>query len=107
MITMGWLKHVVIDLAITVVIIIATTTGLIWAQWVVWIYTPFMLLLKIGALSGNGKGPASNTDVPEWFFHLLYGINVAVLFFFHWWYPAAGWAGIWVLSFIAAQRAKK
>ena len=104
---MDWIKHVIIDIAVTVVIIIAAVTGQVWAQWVVWIYTPFMLLLKLTGFFGSGVTGGfqrTDTDVPPWFYHLLYAINVGVLLIYGWWLVGAGWGLIWVLSYATEQR---
>ena len=102
---MGWLKHVVIDLAVTLVIVVAVVTGQAWAQWIVWIYTPFMLFLKLGALFGGSlTAQIQQPDVPAWFFHVLYAFNVAVLLFYGWWLGGTGWALIWALSAAAERR---
>jgi hypothetical protein len=107
---MGWLKHVIIDLAVTVVIVIAAVTGAVWAQWVVWIYTPFMLLLKLVGVFGAGvtaQFKRAGAEVPTWFYHALYAVNVGVLLVYGWWLVGAGWGLIWILSVAAEMRARR
>ncbi len=107
---MSWLKHVLLDLAVTVVILLAVLTEQAWARWVVWIYTPLMLLLKVVAVFGAGltaQVKRADAKVPVWFYHLLYAINVGVLLGFGWWLVGAGWALIWGLSVLAERRARK
>lgn len=102
---MGWLKHVILDLAVTAVILVAVLTGQAWAQWVVWLYTPFMLLLKVGAFFGGSlTAQVRQPDVPAWFFHGLYAVNVGALLAYGWWLEGAGWALIWALSAADAHR---
>ncbi len=106
---MGWLKHVLIDLAVTVVIVIAAVTGAVWAQWVVWIYTPFMLLLKLIGIFGAGvtaQFKRADAEVPVWFYHALYAVNVGVLLVYGWRLVGAGWVLIWILSVAAERRAR-
>ena len=107
---MGWLKHVIIDLAVTVVIVIAAVTGAVWAQWVVWIYTPFMLLLKLIGVFGAGvtaQFKRADAEVPKGFYHALYAVNVGILLVYGWWLVGAGWVLIWALSVAAEMRARR
>lgn len=106
---MNWFKSTIVDVAVTVCIVLAAFVEVEWARWVIWIYTPFILLLKVGALFAPPaikKAPSSKkqAEVPEWFFHLLYGANVLLLLVAGWWLVAAGWAAIWVVSYVAARR---
>jgi hypothetical protein len=99
---MGWLRHALIDIAATVIILIAVFASQVWALWIVWIYTPFLLLLKIGAFTaGVGR---SAEGVPDWFYHLLYAANVVVLLFATLYWVAGGWVAIWLLSAIVGAR---
>ena len=98
---MSWLKHVLIDIVATLVILVAAVGEAAWAEWIVLIYTPLMLLLKIVALVGERfmrQFQREETDVPRWFYHLLYGINTGVLFLYGWWLVGGQWAMIWILS---------
>jgi len=114
---MSWIKHVIIDLAVSLLIVLATTLDLPWARWIVLIYTPFMLILKIvvflGSRSLSPLKPQGDA-VPRWFYHLLYAINVLFSAFgaystqettaHHWWMIAGGWTLIWVLSIVIEVR---
>ncbi|MDX1430232.1 MAG: hypothetical protein R3282_08090 [Rhodothermales bacterium] len=101
---MAWLKETIIDVLVTICIALATLQDLEWARWVVWIYTPFMLLLKIGVYFGPTvvkRGKKEKTGgAPDWVFHLLYGANVVLLLAAQWWLVAAGWAAIWLISYL-------
>jgi hypothetical protein len=99
---MGWVRHVIIDLVITLCVVLATFFAQGWAAWVVWIYTPAMVLLKIGAI--GAKLPQAKDGPPDWFFHVLYAVNVVILLYHGWYWVAAGWVVIWVLSALAAAR---
>ena len=105
---MGWLKNVVIDVAVTIIIILVTLNVLPeWADWIVYIYTPFMLLLKALALfSGVNKIKQKETgdEPPPWFFHALYAINLGALVYAQWWLIAGQWALIWLFSFVIEKR---
>jgi hypothetical protein len=110
---MNWLKHVFVDVAVTALIVLAATMDLVWARWIVLIYTPLMLILKIVAFAGSNslsKIKQKETGVPVWFYHVLYAVNVVVAIvaamqgMTHWWLIAGGWALIWTLSIAADAR---
>lgn len=104
---MNWIKALIIDVTVTIVIIIAVTTEMEWARWAVIIYTPFMLLLKLVALLGGSLTRKFKKNVPEappWAYHILYLINVAAPALVQWWLIAAQWAAIWLLSYLEFRR---
>jgi len=102
---MFWIKNALIDLAITAVIAIFYFNGATWGWWIIVIYTPLMVLLKVFALSGIANAVQRKADdVPVWFYHLLFGANVVLLMLSNLLLLAAGWAAIWVLSTIAESR---
>ncbi len=104
---MTWIKNAVIDVAITAVIVAYTLTLAAWGWWIIAIYTPLMLLLKIFALSGAAVNVQRKADsVPSWFYHVLYGLNVALLLYSAFVYAAIGWAAIWILSTIAESQSR-
>ncbi len=104
---MKWFKVTIVDIAVTICIVVAAFFDVEWARWVIWIYTPFILLLKLGALLAPPvikRGAAKKEEAPEWVYHLLYAANVILLSVAAWWWVAAGWAAIWVLSYVASRR---
>lgn len=104
---MNWIKNVILDIAVTGVITIWVFTGPEWAYWVILIYTPLLLLLKLTTVSsGLSKVAALAGDAtPNWFYHLIYAANLILLLVGEWWVVAGGWAIIWVLSVV--QESKK
>lgn len=113
---MGWLKHVIVDILVTLGIILAAVLDPLWLRWVVVAYTGLMLLLKGAAYVGStgAAGRRLQTpDVPGWFFHVLYALNVgAALAAWRWQTPpwilvAVGWLLIWLLSVLAEQHTRK
>lgn len=107
---MGWIKNVLLDIAVTVVVAVFVFTSADWAYWVVLVYTPFMLLLKLMAVLSRASSPVKKkveAAAPAWFFHALYGANVVLLLYANWWMMAIGWAGIWLLSAIQESRRSK
>jgi flagellar biosynthesis protein FliQ len=97
---MAWIKNVLLDIAITTLIVIWLFLGNTWAYWAIIIYTPFLLLLKIVALSsGISQATAQTSDsTPTWFYHGIYAINLILLLVGKWYLVAGAWAIIWVLS---------
>ncbi len=107
---MDWIKHTLVDLAVTVLIILAVTLDLEWARWGVLIYTPLMVILKIVAFLGSqslGQLKPKGDGVPVWFYHALYATNVLVAVLDGWWIVAGGWALIWILSIAAEVRMRR
>lgn len=114
---MPWLKSVVLDIVVTVIIVAAAYLDLTWTRWLLLIYTPLMLLLKVFAFFGTTTMSALKrkaVEAPPWFFHLLYALNVGapVLAALHWdrlvwWFIAAGWALIWILSIAVEARLRQ
>ena len=106
---MSWLKHVVVDLAVTLLIALTTTRVLpAWAEWIVYIYTPFMLILKITAYFAELKkmSPKKQDEgqPPAWFYHVLYAVNVGMLGFSGWWATFAQWIVIWFVSILIDRK---
>lgn len=114
---MSWIKNTLIDIGVTTLIVLTAVLDLTWTRWVVLIYTPLMLIMKIVAFLGStslGALQRKGDGVPTWFYHVLYAANVAVMAAYaylsagtaarHGWMLAAGWALIWVLSIAADVR---
>lgn len=107
---MNWIKEVIVDIAVTIFIIAAVMLSDPWMKYVIWVYTGIMLLTKTLVLTNDNfmqLVSKSKNNAPEWFAHLLYAINTIVLFYFGWWYAAAGWAAIWLFSFLSQRKIKK
>ncbi len=102
-----WLKEALLDIVVTVVIVLAAIPALPWARWIVLVYTPLMLLLKLGALLAAPHLPRMRRSAPEALFHVLYGINVLALLVGRWWWVAVAWALIWGLSVAVERRQRR
>ncbi len=104
---MKWFKTIVVDLAVTALILVAVTLKPDWARGAVLVYTPFMLLLKVIAWVGQGAvkqlKPRAR-EAPAWMFHVLYAVNVAALAWAQWWWTAVQWAVIWLVSYLEHRR---
>jgi hypothetical protein len=104
---MTWIKNAIIDVAITAVIVAYALTMATWSWWIIAIYTPLMVLLKVFALSGAASSVQRKADdVPSWFYHVLYAANVLLLLYASFLYAAIGWAAIWILSTIVESKNK-
>lgn len=98
-----WLKHVLLELAVTLIIVVATIPELEWARWIVVAYTVLMLFLKVISVVGGNflkSTRPTNPNVPAWFWHVNYAVNIALLASDRWWWMAASWILIWALSVI-------
>lgn len=102
-----WLKEALLDIVVTGVIVLAAIPALPWARRIVLVYTPLMLLLKVGALLTAPHLPRTRRSAPEVLFHVLYGINVLVLLVGRWWWMALAWALIWGLSVAVVHRQQR
>ncbi|HET6568157.1 MAG TPA: hypothetical protein VFG50_09345 [Rhodothermales bacterium] len=106
---MHWLKDVVIDIAITLVILAYALWQPQWAWWIVVVYSSLMLLLKGAALSSpllTGMSTKKGQEVPFWFYHILYAVNVFALLTLRWYVMAGVWAAIWIMSIAADSQSR-
>ncbi|NND71060.1 MAG: hypothetical protein HKN43_05730 [Rhodothermales bacterium] len=102
---MKWLKNAIVDVAVTIAIVVMVFTDLEWIYWVLAIYTGFMVLIKVVGLIGPAvKSKTTPETPPNWFYHVLYAINVGVLAWCQCWLLAGGWALIWILSIFYQRR---
>ncbi len=107
---MKWLNQVLLDIAITVLILLSTSEFVPWARWIVLVYTPFMLVIKAIAYFSPGLTQFSRqrkeetAAAPALFYHALYAINVAILGLYAWWITALQWVLIWLFSFLIERR---
>ena len=105
---MKWIKEVVLDIAITILIILAVTTEMPWLRMFIIAYTVIMVVLKIIAFSSSSFSPIlrgrQRPTAPVWFIHLLYAVNVAFLLVFKWWIVAGLWVLIWIFSWLTERK---
>ena len=109
---MAWLKGVLVDILVTIVIAVYAFMETDWGYWIILIYTPLILLLKIGSIASGVKKVVKQkkqqAEAPTWFYHLLYALNFLLLLYANWWIMAGGWAVIWLLSaYDEARKSKK
>lgn len=108
---MKWLKNVIVDIAVSVVISIAVITKIEWLKIVVVAYTALMLLLKIIAVLSDqfmkSVKPGESIQAPLWFTSSLYAFNVFILIGFAWYLTAIQWALIWLFSWSAFKKSQR
>ena len=97
---MKWIKDVIVDLMTTAAIVFA---GFLETKWLVALvvgYTALVLLLRLSlSFNKSMKLPKKlSTQVPDWFYHAIYGFNSAFLLYQQWWITGFAWAGIWFLA---------
>ncbi|MGA7306551.1 MAG: hypothetical protein WBW88_16860 [Rhodothermales bacterium] len=101
---MDWIKNAWLDIAVTGVMVLATLVHMEWAWWVIAVYTPFMLLLKVVAFTNrhsHSKIKPTESGVPKAVYHTLYGANVLLAAYDRWWWIVGCWAAIWILSVVS------
>ncbi len=105
---MKLLRQVIFDLFITLFIfsvVLINSDGL---NVILAILIVLLLLARLSVL-GNKEMRArlakKQPGVSPWFYHLLNGVNVALLLFGRKWLAALGWGLIWYLSWMAHRQA--
>jgi len=104
---MSWLKDVIVDIAATILIIVAVFLSQPLLSGLIYGYTGLLLIVKLFVLFGDSFSSLASkakTEAPEWFSHLLYAINTGVLLTFEWWYTGIAWAVIWLISYLAKRK---
>lgn len=108
---MTWLKSVIVDIIVSIVIIIAVLAKIEWLTIVVVAYTILMLVLKLLAVVSEqfmkSVKPGKSVQAPLWFTSSLYAFNVFILLGFAWYLTAAQWVLIWFFSWMAHKRSEK
>ena len=94
-----------LDILITIVILVSLVAWSLPIRWFLIFYTPVILAARVVALAN--KKVTSSRGVPDWFFHMLYAINVAVMIYHHWLVLGAMWLMIWILAVVFIQRRRK
>ena len=104
---MNWLKEVVVDVIITIVLVGIFLFNK--TEWVLafQIYTPILIFLKTLALLGSRVKHRLQGNAPPTFFHTLYAINVLVLIINGWWALSVQWMIVWFLSSLFQIRTQR
>lgn len=100
-------KQIVVDLIVTILIIVAVVINNQWLTYIIIGYTVLMLVVKILVVFSDqlrAITKKNKSNIPDIFYHLLYGINVAALTVFAWYYTAAAWSIIWISSIYVSRK---
>jgi hypothetical protein len=107
---MKWIKNVVVDIVVSIIIVIGVLVQIQWLQIVIIAYTGLMLFLKFMAVVNEQfmKSVKKTTiQVPLWFTSSLYAFNVFILLGFAWYTTALQWILIWLFSWLAYKKSKQ
>lgn len=100
---MQWLKHIAVDLIATIVIaIVVFYQELTVLQYVLFVYTGLIVLAQgFMVLNQNFRSLTKRKaeNLPNWVYHILYGINVALLVYGGFYITAVGWIFIWGVAY--------
>ncbi|HYW35774.1 MAG TPA: hypothetical protein VE868_10240 [Balneolaceae bacterium] len=105
---MRWLKSVIVDILVTIFIGISYWFRFSWMWWVIAVYSALILFAKVIALYGETflRQSKRSEQAPEWFYHVLYFLNIILLIVSYWWYLAGAWVLIWLFSYLAQRKTK-
>lgn len=98
---MGWVKGIIIDLVVAALVVIAAVAHQKWAWWIIAVYTPVMLALKLMVWASPGLANLTGTrneQIPRIVLHLLFAVCFAFSIVGGWEWLAICWAAIWLLS---------
>jgi hypothetical protein len=104
---MKWLKYATIDLVVTAAILIAAFQSLPWLEILLTIYAAILIFLKLFSLLNEGilrRIKREALAVPDWFYHLLYALNVTTLSASQHWELGLLWLVVWLLSWQTSRK---
>lgn len=104
---MGWIREVIVDLIVNLVIVAAIWIDNDWFYGLILGYTLIMVLAKAAILFSDASQQLlskAKSSAPDWFYRLSYLANMLILLYLGWWYAAAGWILIWIISEWSQQK---
>ena len=107
---MSWLKHVIIDLLATLVILIVVFHETTLLEYVLYIYTGLMVLARSSSffrIDMRAITKEKHNVAPLWIYHLLYFLNVSILLFGQFYITSLFWLFIWVAAAIVYYKDNK
>lgn len=105
---MKWLKDAYLDIVVLIVIASYAMYPNDVLNIVLWVYTALLLISKLLTFvmpTLNSK--ANKTSAPPIFYHIIYGLTVAILFYAQNFYLGGAWVLIWIVSIIGFLNTKK
>ena len=105
---MAWIKDSVLDFAVLILIGVFAFTSNDVIQIILWVYTGILLLSKIlYFFVGYLKTKAQKTSTPDWVYHIVYLLGIALFAYSTNYYLAGAWFLIWILSLIPTLKTTK
>jgi len=103
---MNWLKNAILDIALTGLIITAVVTQVDWLRFFIIAYAGIMLFMKLGVYRSDQLASKVNKkdEVPAWFNHVLYAVDLAAPLYAGYWLMAGLWGAIWFVSWLTQQK---
>ena len=106
---MKWLKNILLDVLITLLILIAVVGDISWLLVIIIVYSALILLLRVAVLFNTDMMHTVYRrmyDTPSWPLHLLYAANVLILGIGGRLLVAGLWALIWLFSWLGERKSK-
>lgn len=107
---MKWLKHIIIDILATLVILIVVFQETTFLEYVLYIYTGLMVIARISSFYRIEMRVVTKqklTDAPVWIYHTLYFLNVFILLFGQFYITSLFWLFIWIAAGIIHYKESK
>lgn len=105
---MDWIKDIIID-----IIALGAISALYFFDnnillGAVWVYTGLLLVGKILAVfMPSLQKRAQKTETPDWIYHIIYALSIAILLLAQQYYLTGSWALVWLLSIVIVVKSKK
>lgn len=96
---MMWLKHLTVDLLATLIITIVVFFETALLEYVLYIYTGLMVIarsLSFFRIDIRAVTKKKVEDAPIWMYHLLYLVNIFILFYGLFYITAISWVYIYL-----------
>lgn len=105
---MKWLKDAYLDVVVLLIILTYAIYPSGVLNIVLWVYTGLLLISKLLIFvmpTLNSK--ANKTSAPPLFYHIIYGLTVAILIYIKNYYLGSAWIVIWIVSVISLLKTRK
>ncbi len=104
---MRWFKQALLDLIVTLAILLLAAAHFTWLEIPLMVYTVFVFLMKLVGWSNREllrRMKKAPVPAPDWFYHLLYAVNVIALGASQRWITSMFWALIWLVSWLISRK---
>lgn len=104
---MNWIKDVLVDIAAFFTIVIYALTKHEYLEIGLWVYTGLIVIAKVAAyFMPFVQNRAQKTTSPDLFFHIIYALSIAGLFYAQNLLMMGTWIFIWGLSIFTKQKSE-